>query len=439
MSARHTFREYEPAVVGQSLRDGLDKASASLSEQLRPRLRQYDRSGDKVTLQNVVGSFALPNGDVAEVAPKVSVGTDWTTAVIHLLEADTRLAVTGSQRSRPSARRDDLSAALAVEFARRLERALRADGPLQVYEHRHEVSRRPRGRLDVSSWVRTLGTDPTRFPQSRDDFTVSNDFTRGFSVVAGLLSRSAPGGEVASKLRRLQAAVLPGSALPSFVDPSVGRRTLPSQWARYRPAWDIAAPLLRNRSVVGDPGHATGLEIAVEPWPLLETLLERALRRVAEQNDDLRFDPKASYPLLGMSSGSTTQSVEPDGLLRWASGGVAATFEAKYTSWSAQPKRGHVFQALSTAAALHSPIAVLLVPYEQKPVCHLVTGFSQQPHTLVTVGVPLFAYRRGTDDDANAQRLIGALRMATGRNPAYSSGIQAPALDEGEPESHFLA
>jgi len=411
MTERLNFREFESSNVAPHRREGVLRAIATLGEQLKPRLKQITVEGDTVTLRNVVGSFALPNGDVVEVAPKV-VTDDWTTAVIHLLTPDTRLAVAGSQRSRSSPRRDDLSAALALEFARRLERAIRREGPLQVYERKHHVSRRWSGRLDVTRWMRGVGLDPTRFPMSRDELSVGNDFTRGMSVVAGLLSRSATGGELASRLRRLQASVVVGEPLPSFVNPSVARRRLPTQWAAYEPAWAIAAPLLRNQSVVGDPGHASGLEVAVEPWPLLETLLERTLRAVSDGDSPLRLEPKRTHPLLvNVATGATEQSVEPDGLLRWSNGRVAATFEAKYSS-VASPSREHVFQALTTAAALRSPLAVLVYPSSMDAKLFDVAGFDDRRVRLAAVGLELFAYRRGTGDAQRAKQLNRLLAHA---------------------------
>ncbi|NYE18034.1 5-methylcytosine restriction system specificity protein McrC [Microbacterium immunditiarum] len=412
MSERHSFREFEPQVVERRRRDEMTSAAAGLVEQLRPRLRQFTTDGDAVTFMNVIGSFTLPGGDVIEVAPKLRVD-DWTTAVIHLLSDDTRLAVAGSQRSRPSQRRDDLSAALALEYARRLERAIRREGPLQVYERKHHVSRRWSGRLDVTRWMRGVVLDPARFPMSRDELSVGNDFTRGMSVVAGLLSRSAAGGELASRLRRLQSAVVPGQAIPSFVNPMVGRRRLPSQWAAYGPAWDIAAPLLRNRSVVGDPGHATGLEVAVEPWPLLETLLERTLRAVVALDPALHLASKTTHPLLrDAATGKVAQGVEPDGLLRWADGRVAATFEAKYSS-ATPPARDHVFQALTTAAALDSPLAVLMYPDDRPATAFDVVGFEGRPARLAVAGMRMFSYRRGVGDTERADELRHVMQAAS--------------------------
>lgn len=404
MSERLSFREFEPKRLDRDEREALLAAMPSLNEALAPRLRQYRVEADFVTLSNLIGSFTLPSGGIAEVAPKIRTD-DWTTAVIHLLSSDTRLAVAGSQRSRPSQRRDDLSSALALEYARRLERALRREGPMRIYERRHDTTRRWSGRLDITRWMRNIALDPGRFPMSRDELSLANDFTRGLSLVAGLLSRSAAGAELASRLRRLQAEIVPGQPLPSFVNPSVARRRIPAQWAAYAPAWDIAAPLLRNRSVVGDPGHATGLEVAVEPWPLLETLLERALRVVAGRNIDLLMEPKRTHPLLRHSNTSlVAQGVEPDGLLRWTDGRVAATFEAKYSGRKA-PDRDHVFQALTTAAALDSPLSVLVYPGKFDESVFDVIGFHGRPVRLVALGMDMFGYRRGVGDAERADTL----------------------------------
>jgi len=408
MPERLRFREFEPVRLDRSERNELLAAMPVLNEQLAPRLRQHRVDGESVTVSNLVGSFTLPGGGVAEVAPKIR-ADDWTTAVIHLLSSGTRLAVTGSHRSRSSQRRDDLSAALALEYARRLESALRREGPLQVYERKHEVTRRWSGRLDVTRWMRTVTLDPARFPMGRDELSVLNDFTRGLSIIAGLLSRSAAGGELASRLRRLQADVIPGHPIPSIVSPSVARRRLPAQWAAYGPAWDIAAPLLSNRSVAGGPGHATGLEVAVEPWPLLETLLERALRVLVNRNADLILEAKKTYPLL-LEAGTATvaQSVEPDGLLRRADGSVAATFEAKY-SRARKPKREHVFQALTTAAALSSPLSVLVYPGAHPATTFEVIGFHGRPVRLVVLGLDMYRYRRGQGDVDRAVMLETAI------------------------------
>ena len=106
------------------------------------------------------------------------------------------------------------------------------------------------------------------------------------------------------------------------------------------------------------------------------------------------------------------RGVEPDGLLKQADGRILATFEAKYSN---RPKREHVFQSLATAAALSSPLAILVYPWAEAPRRFEVTGFHGHPASLATVGVDLFGYRRGDGDKALAaifRELLGAHSLA---------------------------
>ncbi|MGW2092894.1 5-methylcytosine restriction system specificity protein McrC [Promicromonospora sukumoe] len=417
MDERLLFQELESQNVSSRLRADLITIREEVGNVLRPRLPAIAVDGNLIRFQSLVGSVRLPSGVIVEVSPKLAVAAEWTRAVVQLLEPETRIAVTGSQRSRASTPANDLSSALALEYRRRLEAALRSEGPLSVYERKHLVSRRLNGHLDVTKWVRSSTLDPTKFPIGKDELTTSNDFTRGLSLVAGWLSRVAIGAETSSSLRRLQAAVLPGHPIPTYVNPAISKRPLPTQWAKYRPAWDIAAPLLRQLSVVGDPGRATGLEIAIEPWPLLETLLARALKALAREDDRWEFIPKGGYPLLRRQD-RTALTVIPDGLLR-RSGSVAATFECKYTVPGATPSERHVHQALATAAAVGSPLAVLVYPGDQAPQHYGVAGFrGGAPTTLVTIGLSLFSYERAHGDN-HRSRLIAQVLATAGNGHGH--------------------
>ena len=392
-----TFVENVALSVSDRHRSELVAASKVLRRDLAPRLSQIALGDGTVTLQNLVGSFRLGWDNAVRVSPKIGQVSGWSDAVVQLLEPTTRISVTGSRRSSTSPRPHDLTAALALEFARRLERAVRQAGPIEVYE-RHDLStRRPNGHLNISRWVRGAILDPATFPVSRDELSSANDFTRGLSVVAGQLSRSAVSSDLSSRLRRLQSAVIPGHPLPIHVSPSIARRALPAQWAKYRPAWDLAAALLRNHSVFGDPGRSIGLEVAVEPWPLLETLLSRTLATLSALNP-LYVVPKSQHSLLHHKDGSVATSVIPDGALRSDNGKVIATFECKYTAPRQTPLDSHVHQALTTAAALEAPIAVLVYPNDEPPKTYSIPSFHGRPATLVTVGLSLFSYTRGSGE-----------------------------------------
>lgn len=409
MPERLSFQELSVHPVSAQQRANLAAAAEPLRDILGARRAVLTLSSDSVRFENMVGSALLPNGDIVEVSPKVGGDEEWTDAVVQLLDPSTRIAVTGSRRSQPSAIRNDLSAALAVEYARRLDNALRLDGPLQVYERQHRVSSRLHGHLDVTRYMRTSVLNPTRFPQGRDELTVANDFTRGLSMVAGWLARATANGVVASHLRRLQSAVLPGHPIPTHVDPAVSRRPIPSQWAKYKPAWDIASPLLRHLSVIGDPGRATGLEVAVESWPLLETALTRALRTL-ERRSMYNVEPKGEHALL-QDDGVDVVTVIPDGLLSRCHRPLAS-FECKYTVPNEDPSSAHAQQALATAVAVGASVSVLVYPGNQEPKYYTPVGFREKPMKLVTIGLSLFSYHRNTSDTKNADLIERTLNTA---------------------------
>jgi len=402
MEERIRVREHIPADVPPATARAVEEAIGRLKVELSPSLRQLAFTGNQIELRNLVGSVRLGNGSVLEVEPKVGSDNNWTEAAVQLLTDKTRIAVTGSQRSKLGPPRGDLSTAVAFEYARRLERAISQEGPIQIYEHHKLTSRRPNGHLNVGKWVRSALLDPAIFPIERDDLTVANDFTRGLSIVASNFRRSVRDAGLLSRLRLLETAVIPGHPTPIYVNPSVANRTLPPQWSKYRPAWDIASAVLKNRSVVGDPGRSIGLEVAIEPWPLLETLLGRVLIAVARTPGlHLQVDNKGKHPLLTHAD-TTATSVIPDGTLR-RFGKVVATFEAKYTLPGETPREKHVYQALATAAAVHSPLSVIVYPGDEPVKKYEVTGFGGTPVHLVTVGLKMYSYSRTNGDEQRAE------------------------------------
>ncbi|MBG6226675.1 hypothetical protein IWX63_003274 [Arthrobacter sp. CAN_A2] len=393
-----------PSSTVAAITDAIDQ----LRPVLAPRLKQLKVSGTTVQVRNLIGSVPLNDGSILDIEPKVETDVSWAEAVVQLITETSRIAVTGSQRSSLSPSKTDLSSALAIEYARRLEKALAQEGPLQVYEHHQLTSRRPNGHLNIGKWVRTALLNPAMFPIERDDLTVANDFTRGLSIVAGYLRRSASSQSLRARLRRLETLVAPGIALPSYVNPAVAQRHLPAQWAKYKPAWDIAAAVLRNRSIVGDPGRSVGLEVAIEPWPLLETLLERTLAAATQiPGSGLQVEPKAHHTLLKVGKRVAT-NVIPDGILR-RNGTVVATFEAKYTRLGETPSENHVYQALSAAAALRSPLSVIVYPSAEPAKRYDVAGFSGTPTSLVTIGLDIYKYKRGLGDQQRAQQITELL------------------------------
>lgn len=419
--------EWEPVELPQQVAGEVRLAINELKDVLRPRISQLDSQPDgTTTVRNLLGSVRLPSGDTLHVRPRHAVNETWAESVAQLLNSDTRIAVTGSQRSSQSHNRNDLVTAVAFEYANRLDAALRRVGPIEAYRRERYLSRRLTGHLRLSQWLRTAVLNPAVFPVERDSFTTANDFSHALAKVAAMLAFSARSGRLASRLLALERQLLPGHPAPTIVDPAVAARPMPIQWAPYRPAWDIACAVLRNRSVVGDPGTVSGLEVAVEPWPLLETLLERTLRAFAHaSNGEYEFTPKRKYPLLSHSTNDQPpqsvrdQSVEPDGLLSRNSV-PTVSFEAKYTTWTSAPHRNHVFQTLTTAAALGTSTAVLVYPGNQALRLYDVTGFAGSPRCLATLGLSMFTYTRRTGDTDRAQLIAALLEEIAQTSPASS-------------------
>lgn len=414
MESRLCLREHEERELHPERGSLVVNAIQRLATTLKPRVTQVSRNGDAVEVKNFVGSVRMSDGTILEVEPKVAVNGQWPQAVVQLLRGDSRISVTGSQRSRPSTAQSDLTAVIAFEYARRLEAALSKDGPLQVFEQQNHSSRRPNGQLDISMYARTAWLDPVLFPIRREELTVANDFSRGLSLVAHAFRRSVADLMLSARLRRLESAVIPGHPLPAYLNPSVASRPMPAQWSAYRPAWDIAAAVLRNRALINDPGHSVGLEVAVEPWPLLESLLDRCLDQVERSSSMYTSVPKRRYPIL-KSGNYVAGEVEPDGVLRNSSGNVVATFEAKYTRPGPNPSEAHRYQALSAAAVLHAPVAVLIYPGKEAPRVYDVQGFNRQPARLATIGLDMYGYERDFGAAKRADVILRLISAATSR------------------------
>lgn len=391
-------------------------AGERLTAQLRPRLRPLvaEEAGE-FTVRNVVGTIRLDDSTVLEVTPKVSATDDWVRAVLDLLVGLDRIDIGGERLSGLAPRRPELLEVLASAYAVRLRRALHRDGPLLLIERRHERLGVLKGKLSTSQYLRSAMWRPHVFPVSYDLLSPDNKFARAMAFVARLLAAATTSPAVHGSLLESALALRPGFAEDVRVDPSVAYRPLPEQWGVYRPAWSIAVAILTRTSLLRATGRHHGVEVAIEAWPLLERLLERALDEAAlsarASGRSIIRAAKQGTPLLASpSAGGSPRGVEPDGQLT-ENGQTIATFEAKYTARGSRwPADDHVFQALTTAAACKSPLSVLIYPETFTPVWWDVQGFTGTPEHLVAIGLGLFSYRRGRGDRERAQLLLELLQ-----------------------------
>lgn len=392
---------------------------ARLTEQLHPTLPFLSERGGSCTIWNLVGSVSLGPTKQLDVAPKVGDADDWVPAVLDLL-GDGSTSITGTRQAGKSPHRRDLLEALARLYEERLSDAVRLEGPLLTLHRECNVSRRLDGRLRLTSWSRSSMLRPHLFPIERDVFDADNDFTAAMATVAARLARVTRSTNLARRLDACARALRPGLRLREVVDPSVIQRPIPAQWNRYGPAWSIAVAVLSRSSLLRRSGSVSGVEVAIEAWPLLERLLARSLvaasKVAAIEGRYLVVEPKRKATLLEPVLACETPlarvhhptTVVPDGLLS-EGGVVVANFEAKYAvPDKAEELRPHIFQVITTAIALSSPLAVLVYPEQSQPVFWRVNANGRSVY-VAAVGLNLFGYRQGSGDVERGKILFDLL------------------------------
>jgi hypothetical protein len=398
--------EGEPFDLAPADASQLRKAVERLKAQLRPKFGMLAEEGGRFRLSNIVGTVDLSLGVVLQIAPKISNGGDWGAAVVSLLTGEERIQAGGERPAGTSKLHSGLVDAVADAYAARLERAYRQDGPILSMERYDLQSPSLRGKLYASRWARSASWRPHIFPVSRSVISHANPYSQLLIEVAAALQT-----RVKSARTRLRLATvardlsLGGVARGTGVVPLV--RQLPSQWAAYKPAWSLAMAILSKTSLFGPSGHHTGLSLAVEAWPLLETLVGRTLADVAAYGRTVgrtfHHVSQGDVNLMRRVRGTAASSFapRPDGRL-YEDGKLIASFEAKYTAFDGtMPQRNHIYQAIVTAGACRSPLAVLVYPDQcatQSWALNLPPG---SPTHLLVMGLDLFkwpalpAYERG--------------------------------------------
>lgn len=403
--------------------DAIRRRLTELRHELRPRIAFL--SGDEAhpVVQNLIGSVQVSPDLMIEVAPKTSPGADWPTAVLEIM-VDEPVSFEAVVEDAALAPRLQLADALARIYATQLEIAIRREGPLSVIVETRTTRSRLRGRLDVTAWTTGRILRPHRFPQTESVLTVDNPYTSAMAWVANALASRARDTETASRLRKAATDLRPG--LPPFtvVDPGIAMQTVPAQWRAYLPAWTTVCAVLRRTSPLRRSGALRGLGLAIEPWPLLEKLLVRSVHAAARQaiTEGLALvgHGHTTHRLLtpnGLSPGDSPlarlmgrRSVEPDASLTFGDR-IVATFEAKYAMpTTPEDIRGHVFQAMTAAGAVGSPLSVLVYPEAAAPVVWDTSGFGGRPERVIAIGLDMYGYRRGTGDTARGELLLGLVR-----------------------------
>lgn len=406
-----------PAREGSLLRDAAER----LRQRLRPSFSLLSEQGGRFRLSNVIGTVDIGGGVALEVSPKVPTGSDWTTAAVSLLTGTEALEVAGERRAGTSRVHNRLLDAIADIYLSRLARAFRQEGPIVLME---QVSARLpylQGKLAVTAWARTALWQPHIFPVTKTELAHDNPYTQALVLVADTLAHATSNRRTRNDLRALCRDLSAGMSGRGQVSPNVVNRALPEQWSAYKPAWSLAAAVLSRSSLFGPTGRHVGVGIAIEAWPLLETLLDRSLRsaeRVGQINGrSLSHRMQGPIEVLRPQGPSPQAcfSAEPDGRL-FENGQLVATFEAKYSNYDgSSPAREHTYQALATAAACSSPLAVLVYPNSFSPQSWAVQGFQGKPMQLAVIGLDMFKWLPPAIADSRGEqilRVVDELRMS---------------------------
>lgn len=419
--------EGQSFVLSKADGERMREAAERLHVKLKPSFALLSERAGSFQLSNVVGTVDLGAGTVLQVSPKVATDSDWATAVVSLLTGQEGVDVAGERRAGLSKNHNNLLDAIADVFLRRLERAYRQEGPIVLLERTSRQSPSLNGKLDASRWARSALWKPNLFPVVRTEFAHDNPFTRGLLLVAETLAGASSDLKTRSKLRVLARDLAAGMTWSPAVPTGLASLALPEQWSAYKPAWSLAIAVLSKTSLFGPTGDHKGIGLAVEAWPLLETLLLRLLRgmeRVGQRNGRaLQGRVKGEVPLLE-PRGRKPQarfSPEPDGRL-YENGQLVAAFEAKYSAYDGKsPARDHTYQALATAAACGAPLAMLVYPEEFAPQVWDVKGSFGAPLRLVALGLGLYKWRRPAEFDQWAGGLLSALDAASNTSAAAAA------------------
>lgn len=368
-------------------------------------------------IDNVIGTVLAGNLEI-EIAPKTKGAEDWVASVLALLSEE-RVTLTGERRA-GEGRRASLLEALSGAYADRLERVLDNEGPITLLQNRNGSGETLQGSLDVERWVLTAAWQPHILPYELAELSPGNAYNSTLAFVAILLASATRAWNLRSRLTTVARRLVPDGPLPIHLQPGIEDRPLPDQWSSYRPAWELARLIIRQRLPLSERRELAGMAFAIEPWPLLEKLLERCLRVVAA-------DLGRTIPKLTASTQSGTpflkpferrgpnRGLRPDAVLR-VGGRVLANFEAKYRNFSAtnKPLRDECYQAITAARALGSPLAVLVYPGVVPTAIWTVLQPGGCPERLAVIGLDMFAYVRGSGERERAREIVALLNRVDG-------------------------
>ncbi|WP_163882636.1 5-methylcytosine restriction system specificity protein McrC [Rhizobium laguerreae] len=377
----------------------------AVSQALGLRFRPFSEIDGVFTIMNLVGSIDL-GGVIIDILPKTEPTEDWVSSIVSLLATSDRIEIAGRRRAGFSPAKEGLADALAKIYLDDLRMALRRDGPITAIVRAKTESVMLRGKLQVSELARRWTVRPTQLPQTVTEISDQNDFSRALAAAAVQLGGWCRDYQTKNGLLSIATKLSHGDPTQIVVPSGISGRSLPPQWNAYKSSWAIASAVLSRRSLLGVSGLQLGPALVIEPWPLLERLLERSLAAFSSHakshGRNFRWSSQEHLDILRPIGGGAAYShqLKPDGVMI-EDDMVVATFEAKYRDYSPDqgPLRSEIYQAISAARAASSPIAVLVYPGRFPTSTWRVAGRFGDPLTLATVGLEMFSYRWGDENE----------------------------------------
>lgn len=415
-----------PVRVPAGIYEELAREGERVKAELGLNFGGVTRMAGALRFDNMIGTIATP-GATLEISPKTKPGQDWLSSVLDLLD-DRPVVVADDVLASDSDRQPTFADLIARIFARRLRTALSTEGAIMTIESEFTRTSMLSGRLRVGEWASRAAYDGHRFPVDRQLLSIQNAYSGTLSYVGQIL-----GHHIADPFirRQLAEAVVELSGGREVHDPpsnAVGL-DLPDQWAAYAPAWTIAQMILRQRSRFGRRPQPFGMSLAIEPWILLENLLERTLRQLAKDlgasGQTFSSRPQRHTMFLSGKMGDASRRyLYPDCILL-CDGIPIVNFEAKYRDYerSHAPLRTESYQAITAGRALGTSLAVLVYPNDCPTEIFSVLKSGHPPEELAVVGLDLFSYRRGIGERERADRLHSLLENVNGTYTMPDQGV----------------
>lgn len=406
-----------PVRVPAGVYEELAREGERVAAELALTFGGVTRMSGSLRFDNMIGTIATPRA-LLEIAPKTRPGQEWMGSVLDLLD-NRPVAIADDVLASDSAHQATFADLVARIYATRLGAALAADGAIVTIESEFARSGMLSGRLRVGEWAQRAAYDGHRFPIDRQALSLQNDYSGTLAYVGQILAQHIRDPFIRRQLAETVAELSGGREIHDPPANAVGL-DLPDQWAAYAPAWTIAQMVLRQRSRFGGRPQPFGMSLAIEPWILLERLLERSLALLAKNlgkaGTSFSSRPQRNTMFLsGKMRDGTCRYLYPDCILL-RDGIPVVNFEAKYRDYerTRAPLRTESYQAITAGRALGTSLAVLVYPNDCATEILDVKKSGHPPEELAIVGLDMFTYRRGIGERDRADRLCSLLENTRG-------------------------